>query len=165
VYGEGRGRGYLYALDKHDGSLRNLRGIRGNSYSSPAISGGLLFVGSEDSTLYAFDVAAFLREDCDPAATGYDAIELAGPETGMLAASSPIPYRVKYPAAIHVDITTLAGATVRRLVSGEVPAGEYEVRWDGADDDGSAVADGYYFVKVGSQDFYRTGFLQKATTE
>ena len=59
----------------------------------------------------------------------------------------------------------LAGSTVRRLVSDVMAAGDHAVQWDGTDDDGVAVADGYYFVKVGSQDFYRTSFLQKASVE
>jgi len=165
VWGEGNGRGYLYALNKHDGTLLNLRGINGNSYSSPAISNGLLFIGSEDSTLYAFDITEFLHEKFDPAATGYDAIEVTDQEPAPLVVTSTISYRVKYPAAVYVDITTLAGSTVRRLVSGDMPAGDHEVQWDGTDDDGVTAADGYYFVKVGSQDFYRTSFLQKASIE
>ena len=126
------------------------------------ISEGLLFVGSEDSTLYALDVEAFLQEDFDPAATGYDAIELAGVEPATLTVTSTISYTVKYPAPVHVRITDLAGTTIRRLVAGEMPAGVHETTWDGLDDDGAAVADGYYVIEVGSQDFYRTHFLQKA---
>lgn len=38
--------------------------------------------------------------------------------------------------------------TVRALVDGSLPAGEYAVTWDGRDDDGRLVPDGVYWLQV-----------------
>jgi outer membrane protein assembly factor BamB len=163
-YGDGIGRGFLYALDRNDGSLEHVQIIRGNAFTTPAMSGGLLFVGSEDSTLYAFDAARLTQDSFDPAAIGYDAIRTAAIEPQSFDTATSITYSVAFPAPVYVRITTLADSTVRTLVSGEATAGDHSAVWDGRDDGGDPVDDGVYFVKVGSQDYYQTTFIQKKSS-
>jgi len=163
-YGDGIGRGFLYALNSNDGSLKHVQMIRGNSFTTPAMSGGLLFVGSADSSLYAFDTARLTQDSFDPAAIGYDAIRIATIEPPSFDTATSVTYSVAFPAHVYVRITTLADSTVRTLVVGEATAGDHTTVWDGRDDGGTPVDDGTYFVKVGSQDYYRTAFIQKKSS-
>lgn len=47
--------GSVYALDVADGSLRWRFQTEAPVFSSPAVAGGTLFIGSDDGFLYALD--------------------------------------------------------------------------------------------------------------
>jgi len=49
---------------------------------------------------------------------------------------------------VEISIHNVAGALVRRLVSGALPAGRHEAVWDGRDDAGREVASGAYFARM-----------------
>jgi flagellar hook assembly protein FlgD len=44
----------------------------------------------------------------------------------------------------------VSGALVKTLVSGAVAGGRHEVRWDGRNERGEAVASGIYFAQLNS---------------
>ncbi|MGH2570555.1 MAG: FlgD immunoglobulin-like domain containing protein, partial [bacterium] len=50
-------------------------------------------------------------------------------------------------ARVRVTVHDLAGRRVRMLVDGVLDADRHEVRWDGRDDGGRALASGVYFVR------------------
>jgi hypothetical protein len=54
------------------------------------------------------------------------------------------------------DIFNVLGRHVRSVKLGRVPAGPYQVRWDGRDDDGESVASGVYFYRLTTGDEVRT---------
>ncbi len=81
------------------------------------------------------------------------------PSTLELAQNYPNPFNstttiaFTIPAALsrvmtEVAVYNVTGQVVKRLVSGELPAGNYTVCWDGKDDHGTAVASGVYFYRV-----------------
>lgn len=49
---------------------------------------------------------------------------------------------------VSLAIHDVRGQLVRRLVSGELTAGEHQFLWDGLDDRGNAVASGQYFARL-----------------
>jgi hypothetical protein len=79
------------------------------------------------------------------------------PTTWSLAANYPNPFNsgtiIPFTAATAVPaaslrIYNLQGQLVRTLFAGPITAGYREVRWDGNDDDGLAVASGAYFYNL-----------------
>jgi hypothetical protein len=59
-------------------------------------------------------------------------------------------FRLTVPRAGHmtVDVYSISGRRVRKLVDGDVDPGERDVRWDGLDGDGRSVANGIYLYRV-----------------
>ncbi|MEW6167764.1 MAG: FlgD immunoglobulin-like domain containing protein [Pseudomonadota bacterium] len=56
-----------------------------------------------------------------------------------------LPFRLEAPATVSVEIYSSDGARLRVLESsGELPAGDHELRWDGRDDHGVLVPDEAY---------------------
>jgi hypothetical protein len=76
-----------------------------------------------------------------------------------------IGYRVNYQADVSVSVTDLGDSTIRNLYSGVTMSGDYTIRWDGKDNAGQNMDDGYYYLKVSLKDFYRTVFIQKGEVE
>ncbi len=50
----------------------------------------------------------------------------------------------------------MLGKPVRVLVSGILPAGTHEVRWDGANDRGNRFPGGVYFYTAAAENFIET---------
>jgi hypothetical protein len=71
------------------------------------------------------------------------------------------------PASVHVDILTLRGELVRRLVSGDMQwpgrygsrSGVKEILWDGLTDDGRMARNGRYLIRIEAED--RTGRVEE----
>lgn len=162
VYGNGSGRGYVYALNRSDGRLKNMAVIAGNTHTNPVLHGGTLLIGSEDTKMYAIDKDAWLGTAFRPEAIGYDAIDIINMQPNPFSNETLIEYLVNYPGEVSLSITDLGHAPIRNLFSGTAKSGDYKILWDGKDDTGQNVDDGYYFVKVSSKEFYRTAFIQKS---
>jgi len=47
----------------------------------------------------------------------------------------------------------MLGQKIRTLVHRQQPAGQYQVQWDGRDDEGRRVGSGVYFYKMVAGDF------------
>ena len=83
------------------------------------------------------------------------------PAVNALAQNSPNPFnpttaiRFTIANAARVDLVVydVRGARVRTLVSGEKPAGQQTVYWDGRDDAGRPVASGVYVCRLASGSF------------
>ncbi len=59
-----------------------------------------------------------------------------------------ITYRLDQPKDVVLDVYTLTGQRVSRLVRGPQVAGEYAVTWDGLDEAGRPAASGVYFYRL-----------------
>lgn len=59
-----------------------------------------------------------------------------------------IDYSVPRTGHVTLHIFDLAGARVRTLVDGEIPAGAHSVQWNGQDDHGNVVKAGAYFYRL-----------------
>lgn len=67
-----------------------------------------------------------------------------------------IAYSVKDACHMSVKIYDISGRLIRVLVDSAVPAGRYEVVWDGRDAGGRTVASGIYFYRLDAGSFRQT---------
>ncbi len=70
--------------------------------------------------------------------------------------STTIAFQVQEPGRVQLAVYDLRGRRVRLIEDGERPAGSYEVRWDGTNDAGSAVASGVYLLSLQAGQHRRT---------
>ncbi len=70
--------------------------------------------------------------------------------------TTTIGYALREDADVEIDVYDVAGRRVRTLVRDALPAGEYEVTWDGRNDDAEFVASGVYLYSL------RTGDVAEA---
>ena len=59
-----------------------------------------------------------------------------------------IPFGIAVTGHVRLTVYNLAGQSVRRLVDGEMTAGQYALRWDGRDDRGRTLASGVYALRL-----------------
>jgi hypothetical protein len=89
----------------------------------------------------------------------------ARPETVRIIGNEPNPFnaatviRFALPRAVRAELAVfdVTGRKVRSLVSGQLPAGTREVRWDGRDDFGRTVSSGVYLSRLRAGDVTATG--------
>ena len=62
--------------------------------------------------------------------------------------STTIKYSLPKRSDVRLNIYDILGRHVVMLVDGIKPAGEYEVAWDGTDENRQAVASGVYFYQL-----------------
>jgi hypothetical protein len=62
--------------------------------------------------------------------------------------ATTIPFRLREPGHVALDIVGVRGERIARLVDGPLPAGSHAVRWHGRDDSRRAVAAGVYFYRL-----------------
>ena len=67
-----------------------------------------------------------------------------------------IPYFLPEDLSIKLAVYDLLGRQVKCLEEGEKRAGNYEVLWDGKDENGNHVANGIYFCRLWVGDFCQT---------
>lgn len=59
-----------------------------------------------------------------------------------------ISYSIPADGEALITVTDVSGRTVRRLVDGELNAGDHSLRWNGADDNGRLLPKGVYFCEL-----------------
>jgi flagellar hook assembly protein FlgD len=67
-----------------------------------------------------------------------------------------IGFKLPRPEKVSLAIFDVRGRVVRTLADGALPAGVYEVSWDGFDHAGSRVASGLYLVQLKGESFRAT---------
>ena len=108
-------------------------------------------------------------------ATGVKETASAIPAAFMLAQNHPNPFSangtfgnpstvIKYelPQAVEVQLAIfdLTGRRVRTLVQQQQQAGQYEVIWDGRNEQGEAIASGLYIYQIRAAPSTSSGFVQ-----
>jgi 3-phytase len=77
-------------------------------------------------------------------------------QASVLNSSTMIAFHLEQTAQIKLIIMNLLGQTVRTLIQGQTPAGEYRVRWNGYDDGGHPVPSGTYLYRIENGDRIQT---------
>jgi hypothetical protein len=76
------------------------------------------------------------------------ATRLYAPFPNPLRGSSTLRFDLATAADVRLEVFDLSGRRVSTIVSGELPAGRYTYRWNGADDQGGGAKAGLYFVRL-----------------
>jgi hypothetical protein len=84
-----------------------------------------------------------------PAATFH--LAPVAPNPGTRAAGATLRFGLGRAGVVRLEVLDTAGRRVRTLVSGELPAGEHAVRWDGRLAGGQQAAAGLYFVRLAAE--------------
>ena len=108
---------------------------------------------SDPSTLYAATSAGLFSLESRPTAVTLDApvprmTELLRSYPNPFNASTVIPFRLGAAGRVRIDIYNLLGQRVRRLLDEARAPGLHKVSWSGADDRGSPVSSGVYFLRL-----------------
>ncbi len=64
--------------------------------------------------------------------------------------TTTIAYSVKEEAEVSIDVYNLKGQKIKTLVNDHKQPGNYNVIWEGRDDNGNSVASGIYFYRLKS---------------
>ena len=94
-----------------------------------------------------------------------DAAVAALPATSALLPNYPNPfnsrtilrYRLARASAVELVVYDLLGQRVRTIAKGVQPAGEYQIPWDGRDEEGRLVGSGVYLLRLKAGDEVRAG--------
>ena len=62
--------------------------------------------------------------------------------------SATITYALGAAGSVSLRVYDVSGRLVRTLVSGDQPAGQHEIAWDGRSDEGHRVGAGVYFIRL-----------------
>jgi len=84
-------------------------------------------------------LAAFVDSDTPGATTSLNTSAMAG---------STITYRLESPRIVSLQVFDATGRVVRTLLEEPQIAGDYEVEWDGQDDQFTPVPGGVYFYRI-----------------
>lgn len=152
VYGNSKGLGYLYALNRKNGSIVNFSLIGGNLNSTPIIKNENLFLCSEDGFLYKIDLNTFIKESEKLSKNGYRAFEIIKVDSELDTNNVKIDYKVNYETNIKILITDLSDNEIRKMYYDINKTGEYNVVWDKIDNNNNKAKPGYYFVEISSGD-------------
>jgi hypothetical protein len=93
---------------------------------------------------------------------GIDVVDGSGVRLGRnmpnpFRTETTISYNVRSPDRVRLDVYTLSGRLVRRLVDRSVGVGWHQATWDGKDDRGRDVASGVYYYRVHAEDDVQAG--------
>jgi eukaryotic-like serine/threonine-protein kinase len=152
VFGPSKGHGYLYALNRKNGSIVNFSLIGGNLNSTPVIKNENLYLCSEDGFLYKIDLNTFLTEAKNFKEKGYRAFEINKVDSESDANSVKIDYKVNFETYMKILITDLSDNEVKNLYYDIINIGEHTMVWDKMDNTNTKAKPGYYFVEISSGD-------------
>lgn len=79
---------------------------------------------------------------------GAPALQLDAAAPSPSSGETSLAFRLEEPTRIDLAIYDVGGRLVRSLLAADLPAGTYEVTWDGTSDAGERVASGVYFVRL-----------------
>jgi hypothetical protein len=84
------------------------------------------------------------------------ALELVALHPNPASAGSKVKFRLGKSEWCTATVMDVRGRLVRSIFDGPLGAGWHELSWDGRDDSGHAMSEGFYFVRITSGKFTRT---------
>lgn len=161
VWGKKPGIGYLYALNRIDGTIWNFYQFGGNLYSGLVIKDDLAYFGSSDGFFYCVDLLRFTGKKHDLSSKGHNAFDIVSSEPNPFADSLNISLNINYPSELQVKVLDFKENHICNIYSGEVENGPFKLHWSGMDMAGHEVDDGYYFIIINVNDYTVKTIIQK----
>ena len=96
------------------------------------------------------------------AGTPVPTTRLRAPEPNPASGGATFRFSLRAAGPVELDIYSVTGQRVRRLVDARFEAGEHTVPWNGRDDGGTAFAPGVYFITLRTDGFTTTRKLSVA---
>ena len=107
-----------------------------------------------DLTRYHFeDIGWFDQRLTDTPEIPLARTELKGNAPNPFNPTTTIRFELSGPRRVKLAVYDVSGRLVRELVDRDFPAGPNQVRWDGKDDTGRAVASGVYHYRFQAGDY------------
>jgi hypothetical protein len=158
--GKGAGNGYLYAINKNEGSLVSMVHFPGNIFCTPLIHDSIVFIAGNDATIRALDLVSFLESAYPNTISGTGPVNFMETAGDSLTGDIVVQYQVKAPCNLNIKVLDLNRQMVKTLLEDHKPIGMYASRWDGQDTSGSKVSEGYYFLEFTSGIFVNNTIVQ-----
>lgn len=149
--GTNYGHGYLYAVNKFDGSLKNFSRIGGNLFTTPIFHNGQIIVGSDDKHIYSLDSISFVSTYVNIEETGINSVVDPKFYPNPFKDSITISYDLVLPTKVTIIIYSWSGQEIKRSHTEKRTVGEYEFLWDGKDQQNNEVSPGAYVVEIHSK--------------
>ncbi len=155
------GKGYLYALDKKNGTIFNFSRTGGNAFTDPVVSGNKLYLGSEDGHVYAIDLKQFLADPSSLMTKGYESIDSITITPNPFIDSTTISFHVNYETMVRAALYGFENNEIQVLQNGLLPGGSHSFVWDGKDSLANQVPAAYYIIEVHSGEYYKQAYIQR----
>ncbi len=148
--GTNYGTGYLYALNKNNGTIHNFAQIGGNLFTSPAFYDSKILVGSSDKHFYAIDSIAFLDNTINigDGEKGYHSFNITALSPNPFKDSIVIEYSVKIKSEISIRVLAMTGSEIKNVFTGKQNKGNHKIVWDGRDNNNKSISGGYYLLEI-----------------
>lgn len=160
--GSDYGSGYLYALDKKDGSLVNASLIGGNFFVDPLVYEDKIYLGSDDKNIYAIDLPGFLSDSVTLQLKGYEFIDQIAFTPNPFSDSTIISFQVNYETSANVTLYDLERNEISILHDGPISIGSHSFLWDGKDSLGTLLPAGYYLIEASSGEYFKQAYIQRS---
>lgn len=155
------GRGYLYAVNKKDGSIINFSLIGGNTFTSPVYLKNILFTGSDDNHLYAIDLKSFLSDSTNLKNKGYNSFDNLEILPNPFQDSTIFSFNVNYKTTINATIYDLKGNKIKNILNESLGQGIHLIKWNGKDKFNNEIQKGYYKIELNSGIYFKNSFILK----
>jgi len=153
--GDYYGNGYLYAIDKKDGSLVNVSHYDGNLFTEPALYKNLIITGGDNGNLQSENMYGFINPTREFPGKGLGPVTQMQSVYDSAANNHSLSLQMEYPATVELCIRSFAGKMVRVLYDGNLSKGVQNYTWDFKDTENDLVKEGYYFFEARSGIFFR----------
>ncbi len=158
------GNGYLYALNRKDGSIKNMMLFDGNMFNAPVFFKEKIIVGGDDMTLRAIDYQEFTDTKTQFPENGIGPVHDMQIAYDTITNTQTLSWSMKFADSLQIQVLNLKGETIKVLLDEEQIVGKHTLSWDGKNEAGQFVADGYYFLRSKSGIFIKnkvTYFVNK----
>jgi len=149
------GNGYLYALGRSDGSIKNMIHIDGNIFNSPVLTDQKIIFGGDDMILRAIDYYDFVNPTRSFPEDGKGPMDKLQITYDTVTNIQTLTYSLNFDALVKIQINNLEGEELRQLTDENQVQGDYELSWDGKNEAGQFVPDGYYIIETRSGMFIK----------
>jgi len=112
-----------------------------------------LALGTHARSMYKLDLSSITGIDISERENLERSFQLMQNYPNPFNPVTTIPYKLAKPARIKIAIYNTLGQEIRTLVNEEQAAGDYQITWNGTDNQGLSVASGIYIYRLTTDNF------------